>query len=233
LCLLLLRLNCSGQQSPFKAGVIFGRNSAQIDGDYQSGYKKGGYTYGIRGGYVLNKQLDLMTELLYVEKGASPKEDNITINRRRADIRYTYAEIPLCLNHHFREKADGSYLCTAYVGASYGKLLEFTSNVVVGNKTDILATNSINQANLNKQDYAFITGLNFSLIHNLYIGIRTSTSMNFVYKNPNPKYQSNGILVKDEYVQFRNYYISMQMQYDFISPKVKTRKAKITRKIKS
>ena len=139
-------------QSPFKAGAIVGINFAQIDGDHQSGYKKFGTTFGVRGGFRILKNLDVITELLYLEKGTLPNEKGITnYDGRRATITYKYAEVPLLLSHYIKKNEMGFYQWNIYTGVSYGQLLRSSSSVEVKNAFNADITKSIGQENLNKR----------------------------------------------------------------------------------
>jgi hypothetical protein len=214
-------------QSPFKAGAIVGINFAQIDGDHQSGYNKFGTTFGVRGGFRIRKNLDVMTELLYLEKGTVPNEKGITnYDGRRATITYKYAEVPLLISHYIRKNELGYYQWNIYTGVSYGQLLRSSSTVEVKNSVNADISKSIGQENLNKKDFAFILGLNYMIIPNLGLGVRNSVSLNNVYKNPSPEKSSNGRIMRDAYLEFRNYFVSIQLQYDFIAPKDKVKKPK-------
>jgi hypothetical protein len=233
LCFIVVFLNLSlslfslKAQSPFKAGAIVGINFAQIDGDHQSGYDKFGTTFGLRGGFRIKKNLDIMTELLYLEKGTVPSEKGITnFDGRRATITYKYAEVPLLLSHYIRKNEMGFYQWNIYTGVSYGQLLRSSSTVEVKNALNVDISKSIGQENLNKKDFAFILGLNYMIIPNLGLGVRNSVSLNNVYINPSPEKSSNGRVLRDSYLKFRNYFVSIQLQYDFIAPKDKIKKPK-------
>jgi Outer membrane protein beta-barrel domain len=227
LCVFILCISVLKAQSPFKAGVIVGANFAQIDGDHQSGYHKFGTTFGLRGGFAVRKNLDIMTELLYIEKGTVPDNNtSVGFDGRRATIVYKYAEVPLLLSHYIKKNELGQYQWNIYAGVSYSRLLRSSSTVNVKNIYNDFITKSIGQENLNKQDFALIFGLNYMIIPNLGLGIRHSTSLNYVYTNLNPERASNGRILRDAYLKFRNYFVSIQLQYDFVAPKVKTKKAK-------
>ena len=139
--LLSLQTTTLHAQSPFKAGVSIGVNLAQIDGDHQFGYDKRGFGYGIRGGVAIRKNFDIMTELLYVQKGASPKSSQ-PFDSRRAEIELKYAEVPLLFSYHFKKNDLGFYKWTIQTGASYGRLLKI--NNIVCLRTIIDYSNNTN-----------------------------------------------------------------------------------------
>lgn len=212
-------------QSPFKAGVSAGLNLAQIDGDHQFGYDKSGFGYGLRGGVVVRKNFDIMTELLYIKKGTSPKSTQ-PFDSRRAEIELIYAEVPLLFNYHFKKNELGFYKWTLQAGASYGRLLKSTSVVTKKSTLDSLATISLSQENYNKHDISFIVGAAFNIRSNLGISIRHTVSLTKLYENPDFDTPSPTTKRAERYLAFRNYFVSFQIFYDFLSPKIKKPKKK-------
>ena len=212
-------------QSPFKAGVSIGVNLAQIDGDHQFGYDKKGFGYGIRGGVAVRKNFDIMTELLYVQKGASPKSSQ-PFDSRRAEIELKYAEVPLLFSYHFKKNELGFYKWTIQAGASYGRLLKSTSVVTKKSMLDSLATVSLSQENYKKTDISFIIGLTYNIRSNLGINVRHSVSLTTLYDNPDFNTPTTTAKRAEKYMSFRNYFLSFQIYYDFIAPKIKKPKKK-------
>ena len=212
-------------QSPFKAGVSVGLNLAQIDGDHQFGYDKRGFGFGLRGGVVVRKNFDIMTELLYVQKGASPKSTQ-PFDSRRAEIELKYAEVPLLFSYHFQKNDLGFYKWTIQGGASYGRLLKSTSVVTKKSTLDSLATISLSQENYKKHDISFIIGFTYNIRSNLGINIRHSVSLTTLYENPDFNVPTTTAKRAERYMEFRNYYLSFQIYYDFLAPKIKKPKKK-------
>lgn len=222
---LSLYANLLAAQSPFKAGVSVGLNLAQIDGDHQFGYDKKGFGFGLRGGVVVRKNFDIMTELLYVQKGASPKSSQ-PFDSRRAEIELKYAEVPLLLNYHFQKNDLGFYKWTIQAGASYGRLLKSTSVVTKKSTLDSMATVSLSQENYKKQDISFIVGFTYNILSNLGINLRHTVSLTKLYENPDFNVPSTTTKRAERYMAFRNYYLSFQIYYDFLAPKIKKPKKK-------
>jgi Outer membrane protein beta-barrel domain len=214
------------QNSPFKAGVAIGINFSQIDGDHQSGYDHKGYSFGLRGGFALNKRVDIMSELLYIEKGAQPA-DNINTDQRRIVIDLKYAEVPLLFTYHLKKNDRGFYNWSFHTGISYGRLLKSTAIVKQKYLVDTNITKTLLQENFAKQDWAYIIGLSYNIGSNFGIRFRSSYAINKLFINPNPEKSANGLVKREAYVFFRNYYVSFQGYYDFIAPKVKKPKKKI------
>lgn len=223
---LSLNANLLSAQSPFKAGVSVGVNLAQIDGDHQFGYDKSGFGFGLRGGVVVRKNFDIMTELQYIKKGTSPKSTQ-PFDSRRAEIELVYAEVPLMFNYHFQKNDLGFYKWTLQAGASYGRLLKSTSVVTKKSMLDSMATVSLSQENYNKHDISFIIGAAFNIRSNLGISIRHTVSLTKLYENPDfDKPTIHTTKRAERYMSFRNYFVSFQIFYDFLAPKIKKPKKK-------
>jgi hypothetical protein len=224
-----LLISCSfsllAQSSPFKAGVAVGLNLAQIDGDHQSGYDHKGYSFGLRGGFALSKRVDIMTELLYIEKGAEPASESGS-EQRRLVINLKYAEVPLLFTHHLKKNDSGFYNWSFHTGISYGRLLKSNATVRQKSIVDTNITKSLSQEYFAKQDWAFLIGLSYNIGPNFGIRFRQSYTINKLFINENPERSLNGIVKREAYISFRNYFISFQAYYDFIAPKVKKPKKK-------
>ena len=209
------------QNSIFKAGATVGINYSQIDGDHQSGYDRKGFSFGLRGGFVVNKRLDIMSELLYLEKGARPDKSNTTYDTKVATIGLQYAEVPLLIVHHLKKNDQDFYQWSINAGLSYGRLLKSTATVTQRFKLDTVITKSLSQEFFKKQDLAFIFGIDYNIRPHFGIRFRSSFSLNNMFENLNPERATNGAIKRDAYLAFRNYFISFQGFYDFIAPKFK------------
>jgi Outer membrane protein beta-barrel domain len=222
----ILTMSYTGSaQSPFKAGLTVGYMMSQIDGDHQSGYDRRGLTYGLRGGIAINRKFDIMTEMLYITKGALP-DYNSSFDKKKADINLKYAEVPLILNVHFKQNEKGFYRWTIQGGVSYARLLKSTTLITKKNSRDTVATNNLSQENYKKHDFAFLFGLNFNALENLAIGFRQNISLTSLYVNPDKTRLANAALQREKYISFRNYYVTFRIQYDFLAPQYKKRKTK-------
>lgn len=212
-------------QSPFKAGLTVGFLMSQIDGDHQSGYDKTGLAYGLRGGIAINRQFDIMTEMLYIPKGSLPSNKSL-FDKKKANIDLKYAEVPLIFNVHFKRNERDLYKWTIQGGFSYARLLKSTTLITTKNSIDSVATNNLSQENYKKHDVAFIFGLNYNVVENLAIGFRQNISLTTLYENTDKTRLTNATLQREKYISFRNYYITFRIQYDFLAPRYKKRKDK-------
>jgi hypothetical protein len=214
------------QSSPFKAGASVGLNFAQIDGDHQAGYDHKGYSFGLRGGFALSNRVDIMTELLYLEKGANPSSESVNFDQRKLTISLKYAEVPLLITYHLKKNERDFYTWSFHTGISYGRLLKSNASVSQRSRVDTIITQSLSQEFFNKQDWSFISGLSYNIGPNYGIRFRQSLTLNKLFINPNPERSANGIVKREAYTSFRNYFISLQLYYDFIAPKIKKPKKK-------
>ncbi len=229
LTLLFLWLNASlfAQTSPFKAGATVGINLAQVDGDKEFGYQKKGVTAGLKGGIVLNKKWEVSTELLYNVKGAEPSREGKKTNNRLITLDLHYAEIPILVKYAFIESEDGYYKWQVFGGFSYGRLLRSNFNIQKNDTSlDTNQTNIVTQLGFKTSDVNVIVGVSHYFSPHLGLSIRHTTSLTPFYKNPNLTTATSQ--TPAGYGQFRNYFLSVQLFYDFVTPKVVVKRRKET-----
>jgi len=85
----------------FNAGVIFGLNASQIDGDYYKGFNKYGLTGGIRGITRLTPNFEFNVEILYSKKGSKIFHNRFATPGRAMERRFidlTYIDVPFFFN---------------------------------------------------------------------------------------------------------------------------------------
>jgi Outer membrane protein beta-barrel domain len=229
LTLLFLWLNTwlFAQTSPFKVGATLGVNLAQIDGDKQFGYQKKGITAGLKGGIVFNKKWEVSTELRYNVKGTEPNRQEKKTNKRLITMDLHYAEIPILLKYTFVKSEQGYDKWQVFGGISYGRLIKSKYTIQRNDgSVDTSETNVLNQLGFKTADVSALIGASFYFSPRLGMSIRHSTSLTQLYKNTNPSSATN--LIPAGYEQFRNYFLSIQLIYDFVSPKFVKNKKKET-----
>ena len=220
--------------SLFKAGATAGVNLSQIDGDEQFGYKKKGYNFGLRGAIILRKNMDISTELLYSRRGAEPNTNEQAKNKRLAYVTLHYAEVPFLFNYFYDKSELGHYRWNFYIGMSYGRLLKSETSILKSySLTDSVQQNLVNTIGYNSSDFSLIIGVKRYFNSRIGLSLRHSLSMNYVYKNPEPVLITRGQTPRKDYASFRSYFISANIFYDFITPKIKQpRKGKTIQKAK-
>lgn len=227
LLFLWLNLSLFAQSSPFKAGVTIGVNFAQVDGDKLFGYQKKGVTAGLKGSIVLNPKWEISTELLYNVKGAEPSRQEKKTNKRLITLNLRYAEIPILAKYAFIPSEEGYYKWQVFGGFSYGRLIGSKYDIQKNDTSlDTSETNIVNQLGFKTSDVNVIVGASHYFSSRLGLSIRHTTSLTPFYKNPNPTAATSQ--TPEGYRQFRNYFLSVNIFYDFVAPKVAVKRRKET-----
>ncbi len=120
-----LFLTAQGEALPqrFKAGVIAGFNTAQIDGDKSAGFHKFGLLGGLRGVVILSDKMELSLEMLYSQRGSRSGNKEPVIPFK---INLNYVEVPVIFNYMDWLEGDGEYYKLHFhAGFSYGRLINF------------------------------------------------------------------------------------------------------------
>jgi Outer membrane protein beta-barrel domain len=222
---LLIHLNA---QSPFKASLMTGVNLSQVDGDMQTGYTHKGINFGIRGGFSISKRLDIMSELFYQEKGVKDKGNASYSTGRSVSIDLKYAEIPITINYHSKENAKGFYHWTAHAGFAYSRLLNAKTNVSYRVKIDTTAEENLSEVSYKPHELTLVWGLSYNFHRHIGIRFQHSFSLSKFYINPLPKAPYDPRWNDFSYRNFRNYFVSLQLYYDFFAPKKKAKKGSKT-----
>jgi hypothetical protein len=213
--------------SLFKAGVTTGVNLTQIDGDDQFGYNRRGYNFGLRGAVILRKDMDISTELLFSQRGTQPNTDEKLKNKRTVNVSLNYAEVPFLFNYYYDRSDIGHYRWNIYAGFSYGRLLKSQTSIFKGYFTDTIQQNLVNTIGYNTSDFSLIFGIKRYFTPRFGFSLRHTASLNLLYKNPQPVVVTRVQPVNKNYTSFRSFFISVNVFYDFITPKLaKPRKGK-------
>lgn len=236
LCLLLFTAThiilCAQKYSSlFKAGVTAGVNLTQIDGDEQFGYNRRGYNFGLRGAVILRKDMDISTELLFSQRGTEPDSEEKIKNKRTIFVSLSYAEVPILFNYFYNKSDFGHYKWNLYTGVSYGRLLRSQTTVFKGYLSDSVQQNLVNTNGYNTSDFSLIFGVKRYFTPRLGVSLRHTISLNYLYQNPVPEIRKLGQPLVKNYATFRSFFISANLFYDFITPKLaKPRKGKTPQK---
>lgn len=214
-------------QNRFKASLMAGSNFSQIQGDQQDGYNKQGINLGISGSMILLPDLDFCAELLYNNRGASPNSTtNVRFNHPNSDISLKYADIALSLNYFFRPKVEQNlYEQSIKVGVSYGRLLKSKVEVFMNQYRQKPIEQNLAQ-NLIPNDFSLMFAWSYYFTPKLSFTIRHTNSLSYLYKVRNT--------TDDQYYKdMRPYFITAQINFDFIAPKKvlvvrKSKKARVS-----
>jgi Outer membrane protein beta-barrel domain len=224
---LFLALNTEGvAQSLFRAGTTVGLNLAQLDGDFQQGYDRLGLALGLKAAVGFTKKYELSAELFYNQRGANPGNRSGFAVRELpiSTINLHYADV-LFMNNFYSKWLDnrGFYRYNWQVGFSYGRLLNASTSITRLQRNEVLLAESITQ-NYNSNDFSLVVGWSLFLQPRLGLTLRHAVSLNSLYKNDN--YKPSLSASKRDFFSFTSYFFSAQVFYNFISPKVKVKKAK-------
>jgi hypothetical protein len=179
-------------QQRFRAGLLFGFNAAQLNGDDSAGYNKLGLHGGLRGTAMLRDKMDIVIEMLYSQRGSYEK---FIQGDMKIDLRYI--EVPFMLSYKDWYQEEGDYYkVQAVAGFSYARLLEAT------------AYGSLHDAeivNFNNNDYALTIGFDLLFNKHLGIGARWTRSLNRLYDNRDHATGLNSLL--GYFLTFRGMYM--------------------------
>ncbi len=228
-------LSAQKYSSLFKAGATVGVNFSQIDGDEQFGYNNKGINFGLRGAVILRKDMDVSTELLYSQRGTRPDNDEISKQKRTVYVSLGYAEVPILFNYFYDKSEIGHYRWNIYAGVSYGRLLKSETKILKSiSLTDTIQQNLVNTIGFNSSDFSLIFGIKRYFTNRVSASLRHTFSMNYLYKNPKPVIITRGQQPNKDYTTFRSFFFSLNLGYDFITPKMaKPRKGKTIQKAKT
>ena len=152
----------------FKAGILVGFNTAQIDGDLSAGFNKFGLIGGLRGVTILSEKMELSLELLYSQRGSKSDPDEFGIPFK---ISLNYVEVPVVFNYLDWQEADGEYYKLHFhAGLSYGRLLGFE---IDGGTSGLLELAN----NFRDNDLSFLVGATFYANKHFGITARYSRSV--------------------------------------------------------
>lgn len=166
-CLFFLPENGMAQQR-FKAGLIFGLNASQLEGDDSAGYNKLGLHGGLRGVTMLKDKMDLIIEMLYSQRGSFAKfvQGDMKVNLQ-------YVEIPVMVSYKDWYLEDEEYFKVQAVGGlTYSRLLKASA---IGSQHDGEVEN------FNNNDFGITLGADFFIRKHLAIGGRWNRSFNLLY----------------------------------------------------
>lgn len=214
-------------QQRFTGGLFAGVNLAQIDGDFQQGYRKKMFGGGIRAAMIINRKFDIGTELMYNGKGAQPSASDISSRNPNFYMTMHYAEAALTANFHFDQTEQGYNQKTVQIGLSYGRLLSSSNEISKFTKLDTLRTKDFLQENIKNVDISLLLGFAYRFTPKIGVAIRHTYSMTPFFERviaPSSRTQPNQ---RDYYIA-RSYFLSFHLFYDLWVPEL--RKPKKVRK---
>ena len=199
----------------FEAGVIFGRSFAQIDGDYFTGFDKGGWYAGLRGVANLSVQSSINVEMLFSQKGSRIPHGTSLMPKSVNDrlIALDYAEVPIVFKRKFHPTPSTPFF---EIGASYARL--------INTKIEELPTTLINGGTIYEEivpmfssfDVALVGGFGYSANNTVEFAMRFHTSLNKFYNNIGFEKPAIGSPRQKEVVFLRNYHLTLMIAYKLL-----------------
>lgn len=108
----------------FQAGLTFGVNVSQVDGDEYAGYRKIGAQGGIQGIVNITDHFFVSTEILFSQRGARPSnKEKLEDFENFIDIRLNYIEVPFLINVSTGKAKENFRPLRIFAGVSVGRLI--------------------------------------------------------------------------------------------------------------
>lgn len=189
----------------FKAGILAGIVTSQVDGDTYAGYDRVG---AMAGGFVsknisANGKWNLSFELTYIQKGSRKVPHPDKGDLASYSLSLNYAEVPLLVTYNFStsDSSGGERLKFAIEGGiGMGALVRSKESDANG----LIPAGGIP---FQKADYSIIVGLDYLLTKHLVFNVRTEYSLvpvrkfgtapyyqNWTYRFLKPGYYNNMIV---------------------------------------
>lgn len=163
---LVILLVFSVNAQTFRAGVVFGANASQINGDFIAGFDKIGLHLGLKVASDITEKMSWSTELLYSERGSRTGgrfSDPFTIS-------INYVEIPILISFKDWLK-DDYYKMHFEAGASLGRIINEKVKDVGGN---------VSIDGLNQTDLSMVVGATVFSNQHLGFTVRYTHSINLL-----------------------------------------------------
>src|SRR5687768_1040627 len=98
----------------FNAGLRFGMDASQVNGDRLAGFDKAGILAGVFVNRNFSERISVQMEMIFIQKGSRRPLDDFNTYYR---LRVHYIEVPVLLRYQASKKF------TVYAGPSYGVLI--------------------------------------------------------------------------------------------------------------
>lgn len=172
----------------FKAGLLGGISTSQVDGDTYAGYNKAGF---LAGGFVTKKfsaesKWSASFEIMYIQKGSRKVPHPDKGDYADYSLNLNYAEVPILLKYNFSmgdTSNDHRMKFALEGGLAIGAL-------VYSKEADAFGPVS-GGTPFQKTDYAVLLGLNYFLAEHIGFDVRTEYSIIPVRKGGTSSYYQN------------------------------------------
>jgi len=208
----------------FSAGVLIGFNNAQIDGDFQTGFDKFGFTGGIRGIARINSRLDFNIEMLYSKKGSKILSEGhqVVVNPQKDRIiDLTYVDAPMYFKWLIKDLASTWHV---ELGGVYSRLLSTKITEVIEDPKVNFSYEDI-VLGFDKDDISILLGFGHTWKNGFALNGRYGFSVKKFYAIENLERPTNsGVLASNEVLFLRNYYYSINLSYTIFQRAIKNKR---------
>jgi hypothetical protein len=165
--LYLFLITIAGEAQQFNGGMTFGFASSQVAGDSYAGFNKAGLAGGFFVGMDLNEKSALQMELHFIQKGSRYNDTTDQVDFQQYLLRLNYIDLPMLYQYKNRKFLFEAGISISFLLSSYEEKDYFESTYDDWKK---LCFNSI-------------FGVRYQLTPSLFIGVRTTNSINSIRKN--------------------------------------------------
>jgi hypothetical protein len=196
--------------SPFKLGLVFGFNLAQIDGDKFSGYDQFGFSGGLHAAAVFSPRFQLVIEMLYNQTGSKTDGRNVPPARRLPirpiDIRFNFVEVPVLAALKVHQVDGDLFRFDLRGGLSYGRLLSTKIEEIVFFREDEIVFGDM-APDFKRNQLALVVDGKWNLSSQLGLCLRHTVALSKLYANEDP--------TPKQVPYLRSYFLSIQAAYIF------------------
>ncbi len=199
----------------FEAGLFAGRSFSQLDGDYFTGFDKGGWYGGIRGKANLTTNTALLIEMLYSQKGSRIPHGTIVSERSINDrlVSMEFAEIPIIIRHKLSDSDHPGYV---EFGGFYGRLI----HTEIEERASSLSRGGTRYEDIASEFKTFelglLAGVGLTILRNLELGFRYSFALTRIYENDDFALPPPGSIFEKEVEFLRNYHLTLLIAYQLL-----------------
>ncbi|MEM1120754.1 MAG: outer membrane beta-barrel protein [Bacteroidota bacterium] len=207
----------------FSAGVIFGLNNAQLDGDYHIGFDKFGLTAGIRGIARFTPRLDLNIEMLYSKKGSKifPNTGAFQVNPKKSRIiDLTYVDAPIYFKWLLKDELNTWHI---ELGGVYSRLIKTEITEQINNPEREFVYETVVD-DFNKDDIAILAGFGHTWQSGWAIHLRYAFGLTKFYENELITEPLPGSVAHKNVQFLRNYYYSLAVSYTIFQREIKKKR---------
>ena len=202
--------------STFEFGLLGGRSFSQLDGDYFTGFDKGGWYGGLRGIVNVSNRLGIHVEMLYSQKGSRIPHGTVisenSVNDRLVSM--DFAEVPVLLRVQLSETRKSGFF---EFGGYFGRLIDTSveERIIPGIRGGTQYEDIVPE--FKSSEVGLMTSLGIGIGQHLEMSFRYSFALSKIYVNENFVLPPTGSPFRKEVQFLRNYHLSLLLAYRLFS----------------